>query len=426
MRSGLAWCAAILAGCAFDGSGIDHGARPDADPDAPDADRTMPDADPTAPDAGCIDLGLTFEPANVDECDLPASMGSFRFTAGEPHQIDTSSNTIRTGATLVTTLAHAVILQDGTSLQAMVIVADSLEVDANALVQVTGSRPLIVIAKGNFAVLGVIDASAAGPIGGPGANLQCFTGAGAAGSTQLGNQLPTADPGGSGGGGGAFATVGGTGSRVSPQTILDPPTAGGAVWSSTLTPLVGGCAGGAGGVAVASDTAAAGGGGGGALELVAGGTLVIEGTVSASGGGGRGANIGEAAQQSGGGGGGGSGGGLLLQAPSVALMGCALTANGGAGGEGARDTGPGTSGGDGLTDDDVAAQGGSGVAGGNGGAGAVLVAAGEAATVGMGDTNDTAGGGGGGGGVGRITIRGLQIDSTGGALSSPQFTQNPL
>ncbi len=421
----LAWCAMVLAGCSFDSHGVaDDVVVPDADPNAPDADPSLIDADPTMPDAECPGGALGFVPANVDVCDVPAANGSYRFLSTGEYEIDTTNNAITDGETLITELAHGLIVQSGTSQQAMVIAAQDLDIDADAVVTVHGSRPLIVIVYGTLTVNGLIDGTASAARGGPGAGINCSTGAGTDGTTQLGNQtIPL--PGGSGGGGGAFGTAGGVGAHVSTQTVADPDTAAGAVWASTLSPLVGGCKGGNGGVANAGEVVALGGGGGGALQLVAGTQVLVNGFVSVSGGGGGGAGVGTL-QIAGGGAGGGSGGALLIQSPLFTIQGGVLTANGGGGGEGARDTGPGTPGGEGKLDDDNAAPGGSGVAGGNGGDGGFLVNAGDPGLLGTGSATATAGGGGGGGGVGRIAVKATQIDSSGGAISSPQFTQSPL
>jgi len=420
MRLGLAGCAAVLAGCAFDHSGVEGGGG------SPDADLTAPDANPI--DAGCSGSQLPFAPVNVDACDLPISMGDFRFSDGIAHEIDTSTNTIRSDGQVVTDLAHALVVQDGSTVEAMVILAQDLEIANGAEVRVTGTRPLILVAIGELRIDGLLDGSGslAGP--GPGGDLAaaCATGTGANGETQAGNQTIVVQ-GGSGAGGGAYGNAGGTGAHVSPQTTIDDDTVGGTAWGiNTLSPLTGGCRGGNGGVAEDAHAAAPGGGGGGAIELVAGEQVRIGGVVTVSGGGGGGAGTGQPTELGGGGGGGGSGGALLLQSPSVLVASGKLTANGGGGGEGRRDTAAGMPGAAGSATGDNPAQGGSGVAGGNGGDGGALLLLGEDGEVGTGSVTATAGGGGGGGGVGRIHIRVSLLDLMGSDVVSPPFTQGGL
>lgn len=412
MRPGLVCCCGVLAACSFDGGGVgddvgrDDASVFDADPNAPDA---------SAIDAGCGGAALSFEPANVSRCDIPAPLGAYTFPDLKI-DVDTTAGEIRIGGGApVTVLATAIVTQTGSSVEAMVISATDLTIPAGVEMSVTGSRPLIIVAIGSMTVNGRISAIGGLESSGPGANLLCTTGAGHPGVVQ------TADnglDGGAGGGGGAYGSAGGTGGYVSPLVPVPVATPGGAAWgNTTLTPIVGGCSGGTG-AEIDLGMVDAGGGGGG-LELVGESVIVTgSGEVTASGGGGSGA-MDEAA----GGGGGGSGGAILFHAVGLTIAG-AVTANGGAGGEGRRDTAVGTNGGGGNSTRataTTAAIGGSGAAGGNGGNGGVLLLTGGNAEAGQGSTTETAGGGGGGGGVGRIHFDADSLNLVGGVFSpTPQ------
>jgi len=400
MRAGLLCCCGLLAACSFDGGGI----AGDDEPGAPDAG---PDA------SGCGGEALSFQPANVERCAIPAPRGDFTFP-DEIVTVDTAAGTIRRASGgLVDDLASAIVTQPGSELEAMVIAANDLTLGAGTELRVTGTRPLILVAVGTMTIDGSVLATAALDQPGPGADLACTTGAGAPGVTQT---VENGLDGGAGGGGGGLGTPGGTGAYVSPVVAEPVAVAGGAAWGGDeLVPLVGGCSGGGG--ATPAGTRTRGGGGGGALGLVAerilvGGTAVI----SASGGGGRGAE-----PETGGGGGGGSGGAIRFEGPEATIAG-AVIANGGGGGEGRRNTQAGMPGADGSSARVTAmtpAPGGMGAAGGNGGSGGVLLAGGGNAEAGIGATENTAGGGGGGGGVGRIRIEVASLDLAGGVFSPP-------
>ena len=409
MRPGLLSLCGLLVGCSFDGGGVSDdvvtidASRIDADPD-------VPDASPNAPDAGCGGADLSFEPANVARCDIPTPNGDFTFPE-QKVEIDTSTGTIMIGGVPSTELARAVVTQTGSSLEALVVSARDLTIPADVEIRATGSRPLILVAVGSMTVSGRITVAGAPGAPGAGADLACATGAGQPGAIQ------TADndlDGGAGGGGGGFGTAGGTGAYVSPVVAKPQATAGGADWGNiTLAPLVGGCSGGTG--AELDGGAVAAGGGGGGLQLV-GETIIVtsSGEVTASGGGGRGAE-----DEAAGGGGGGSGGAVLFHADGLTIAGV-ITANGGAGGEGRRDTQAGTPGENGNTARLTAttpAEGGHGAAGGNGGDGGVLLVAGAGAEAGVGSDTETAGGGGGGGGVGRVRLLATTMNLVGGVFS---------
>jgi hypothetical protein len=250
---------------------------------------------------------------------------------------------------------------------------------------VTGTRPLVVVATGQLDVAGTIDAAShIGGTSGPGADpAACVAGA-----------VPAGDEGGPGG---SFGTVGGAGGAVdlAASVAAGPPT---------LKPLDlrGGCPGSSG----SGGNAGASGRGGGALYLIAN-ELSITGTVNASGAGGRGAGL------SAGGGGGGAGGMIVLDAATLTVANSArIFANGGGGGEG----GGGSNGGDDGVDSTAPATAGLGGAGnaGAGGDGGDGAANGLPAERG-GNGADSGGGGGGGAGV----IRVLPAQTIGGSISPP-------
>ncbi|MCB9561493.1 MAG: hypothetical protein H6708_13890 [Kofleriaceae bacterium] len=216
-------------GCSFDHAGVDmtiDAAGGDDSPDAPPApDATdVPDAAP--PDAACGGMALTFTPANVDACAIPPSQGDFTFPDAKV-TIDTTAGTVRTpGGPLA--VAHAIVTQTDGATEAMVISADDLTVPAGVDVVVTGSRPLIVVALGTMDVAGTLDAGGTMGVAGPGGDLACATGAGAAGVTQVDADGHT---GATGGSGGARGTDGGGGAYVSPVTNNPQMITGGQAWA---------------------------------------------------------------------------------------------------------------------------------------------------------------------------------------------------
>jgi hypothetical protein len=194
---------------------------------------------------------------------------------------------------------------------------------------VTGSRPLVVLATKTLTVNGVLDVASHGgtaPKTGPGApflNCQGFT------------ATPTSSSsGGAGGAGANFMTRGGAGGDgnggmagnsggTTPTVAGGPPTA-----------LRAGCTGQAGGDGDGS-SGGVGGAGGGALYLLAGMSITIgnAGIINASGAGG-----GAGGDQAGGGGG-GSGGMIVLHAPTISAANGRLLANGGGGASGGNNGG---------------------------------------------------------------------------------------
>ena len=199
---------------------------------------------------------------------------------------------------------------------------------------VTGPRPLVLVATNNITIDGVLDVASHGggsPKTGPGApfsNCQQFMspptanvagGAGGAGATFMSKGAAGGD-----GNGGMAGNSGGT--AMSP--LGTNPTA-----------LRGGCTGQAGAAGDGS-SGGTGGIGGGAVFLLSGGTIAItqNGIVNASGAGGA------AGGDQAGGGGGGSGGMIVLYANAIAAPNGRLLANGGGGASGGNNGGgnPGT------------------------------------------------------------------------------------
>jgi hypothetical protein len=196
-------------------------------------------------------------------------------------------------------------------------------------VNVTGSRPLVLLATQTINVTGVLDVASHGganPKTGPGApfgNCQGFTatpsssvsgGAGGAGA----NFMTRGGAGGDGNGG-----MAGNSGGTTPTAPGTPPTA-----------LRGGCTGQPGGDGDGT-SGGAGGAGGGAVFLLAGTSITIgnAGIINASGAGGA------AGGDQAGGGGGGSGGMIVLYAPTLDTPNGRLLANGGGGASGGNNGG---------------------------------------------------------------------------------------
>lgn len=293
---------------------------------------------------------------------------------------------------------------------ALLYLAD-LTVAEGVTVRVTGSRPLVVIASGNIALGGVIDAGAHGAEPGPGGG---GNGPGpGAGQSGL-HQGAYLDP---GGGGAGHATAGARGGDACEGDCavdaVAPGGAGGPMYGDVAVAVLGGGSGGgqsgAGGLFACPP--AVGGAGGGAVQLYATGAITVaaSGGISAGGGGG-GGGFGFFCSDSGGGGG-GSGGVVYLQARAIELAGV-LAANGGGGGSdgGALDGRPGA---DGALGAEPAAGGvpsDADSAGGAGGTGSLAPASGP-------DVNGALNGGGGGGAVGYIVLH--CTDFAGAGVISP-------
>lgn len=263
---------------------------------------------------------------------------------------------------------------------------------AENAVNVTGTKPLVLVAGGTIIIDARLDAASHRmPLKrGPGANPS---------SCDAGTQ-----PGTSGGGaGGSMIGAGGAGG-----TDAGGANRGTSGAVQTITTLRGGCSGQKGGTgALGGD----GGNGGGALYLIAEGSIVISAAINASGEGGHG-GLQSAGNGGGGAGGGGAGGMIGLDSPSIMNMGAGVVfANGASGGEG----GSGAAGGNGsggLEPIGAAASGISGgdtASGGDGGGGSAGGTAGGTANGSDGLAGQllqgrSGGGGGGGGGGGIIKV----------------------
>ncbi|HTR52479.1 MAG TPA: hypothetical protein VMJ10_17315 [Kofleriaceae bacterium] len=263
----------------------------------------------------------------------------------------------------------------------------------NGTIRVIGNYPAAFVADGDITIAGTMDAGCA--IGIPGAGgffggMQGVDGSGSGGGMR--------GAGDDGAGGGGYGGTGGIGGASSANVA----SGGMAFGDPTITTLLGG--GGGGGAMITG-----GGAGGGAIQLASNGTIAIAagGGIGAGGCGAPGKHNGGA-----GGGGGGAGGTILLEAPTVSILG-ALAVNGGGGASGGMLE---DSGSDGTLDRNQALGGAGGGTGGAGGAGA----AGAIANGSGGATAQLSGGGGGG--IGRIRINtrggsGLTIDTD--AVMSP-------
>jgi hypothetical protein len=281
-----------------------------------------------------------------------------------------------------------------------------------AATQVTGSRPLVVVASGDITVTGDLDAAShRGGQSGPGATTQTCTGY---------TRAPTASTNGAGGGAGAtFRTRGGDGGDGN-----NTSDSGGAAPTADPAPTVlrAGCTGqnGASGTSPGNN-GGTGGTGGGAVYLAAAGTLMIDSgvVIDVSGAGGT-AKTSPGSGFDAGGGGGGSGGMLLLQAATYSVSGAVLVANGGGGSSGGDDDTAATSG----SDPDPAAittpapggpsTGNAGGVGDNGFAGSTQATNGQDQP-----TNNGGGGGGGGGGYvkANAALTGAQVSA--GEIAAP-------
>ncbi len=270
-------------------------------------------------------------------------------------------------------------------------------IDVPSMLQVTGSRALVLIAE-RVTIGGTLDVAshrAAAP--GPAAN---------AASCGAFAQTPANQATGAGGGaGGSFLTAGGSGGRGDNNAAAGLPS--GPLGASPVV-LRGGCAGQTGGTGSAA--AGAPGAGGGALYIAASELAFgMTGTINASGAGGTGGGM------TSGGSGGGSGGMIVLWSTSGATTGARLLANGGGGASGGTAV-SGTSGNDPMPTSPLApAAGGFG----GGGAGGSGFAGGTPANPGSQANNR--GGGGGGGGAGFVQSN----RALGGATVSPAVVVVP-
>ena len=270
-------------------------------------------------------------------------------------------------------------------------------------VRVIGSKPLVLIATGTITVSGTIDIASHTMLASRGAgsapDAACNYGTG-----PTGGQNPETRA----GGGGSFGGSGGYGGLRNNQTRTDDSGKPGApILIAAPTTLRGGCRGQDGNTA----PIAIGGLGGGAILLAAGTSIDITASaaINASGAGGNGGS------NLRGGAGGGSGGMIVLDAPTVNVLG-RVFADGGGGGEGG---GTGNAGADGADPNGtIVPRGGNGNAGegSDGGDGSYLtVLTGE-----DGGNEGADSGGGGGGGAGVIWIHAQGGARTGIISPSPK------
>jgi hypothetical protein len=321
--------------------------------------------------------------------------------------ISTDNGTV-TGPDGAIAVANTIIAQPGGPML-RVLMAKSFSVGN---VRVTGTAALAIVAADSITINGVLDLSADGVTGGPGASTCSVIGAGGRPNPGGFVRVPADNSGGyptflwsvGGGGGGGFGSSGGTGGDAGSFTGGGPGTTNG---GATLVPLRGGCPG-------ADDRGGPNGGaGGGAVQLVANGSVHLvdvgatKGGIHVGGGGGRAGDLGRADASDTnvvwGSGGGGAGGGILIEASALVLdAGTGLLAAGGAGagwgacapaahGTDAPANASTPSGGSCSSGTTPATTGGDGATTGDGGGGQSMTHTGGSA-------------GGGGGGLGRIRI----------------------
>lgn len=279
-------------------------------------------------------------------------------------------------------------------------VVKSFRVEANAILEVEGKLPIVIVALDKMEILGTVRVNGSGTSAAPGGFISDQSDAKGGGPGGGGAGSAT-----NGAGGGSYCGVGGEGSANSNGVTAN----GGKVYGTPeISPLVGGSGGGSRNLK--------GGSGGGAVQLVSGGSFLLSatGVIHAGGGGGSSGSTTGA--------GGGSGGAILIEADSATILGT-LAANGGGGGSGGEyvdgsDATPDDASALGSTSTDGASKGGNGAA---------------AATIngGNGTRAEKAYPAGGGGGAGRI-----RINTTSGAAtisgtispsaSTPCFTQGKL
>jgi hypothetical protein len=368
----MRWLLLVAAGCQFT-----HGAKnSDGGGDGPDAidapfvqDGFNPDCFGTRPFSFC----LTAEPSGATNLSgMTVDTGSASDGMCEAN----GGHKAMVGSTL-----------------ACVLGGNTLNVDSGSTLTVTGSLPVVLVARGNLTIAGYVyvgsDRSGNQNVG-PGANWPTCDATGTTGVTNGG--------GGGGGAGGSFGGLGGNGGNGNGGVAKGGTAA--AVAMQPLAALRGGCPGAAGGDGQGG-TAGGSANSGGAIFVIARGTLTISGEIDAAG------EAGDSGQASkGGAGGSGSGGMIVLAGGTIAASGAKINANGGGGGGAADNNNSGANG------DDVAGDmptlpaaggpsGGSAAGGGGpGGAGASGPGNGGNGSGG----GSSGGGGGGGGGFGVIHV----------------------
>ena len=330
-----------------------YDARPDAPPDAV---------------AGCYGVGI------VAVCPDGSITGQDQLTVGSTMTLDTSTSP----------LCEPYHLPSGASDTAFCMIGSkAITISANGRLNVTGTKPLVLLGTNSITIDGVLDVSShRGGIAGAASNSAACDNANSAGTQ--------------GGPGGSFTSIGGDGGAGA---------VGGRAAASPAIGMVNALRGGCRGIDGAGPNGGAGGRGGGAVALISE-AIRIGGTVNASGAGGSGAGLDS------GGGGGGSGGMIVLDGIVTLVAGARVLANGGGGGEGGGSGNGGNSGTD-PTFPLVPANGGGGNAsgggdGGDGAAGSINATDGR---------SDTGSGGGGGGAFGVIRV--FPSQNLAGSISPP-------
>jgi hypothetical protein len=341
----------------------------------------------------CSDAGVISEP----QC-----FGHRLAQFGEICDPVSSTTMLLLDTDLDTRTADCLMHMQGDGREVCVLVADDIVV--TGAVHVTGSRPLVLLAKHDLTIAasGSLDAG----------SRTTGNSAGAGHRTCVVNEGTTSSGGSGGGAGGGFGGAGGAGGNGYDTA------SGGAATAPLPVPdvLVGGCDGSPGGGGASNA-----GLGGGALYLIAGNVLQVDGKVNAGGGGGR---TGVALQ---GGGGGGSGGMIVLEARVVNASND-VTAHGGGGTGGAGATGVTVPGADSIAayigagaPGSAGTQGSTGMDtfGGKGGNGSTSTN--PAGQIGENKTGLFAGaaGGGGGGGAGYILLESIENPSMTAGVISP-------
>ena len=345
------------------------------------------------PDGGREDGGGTVADActsfasYLDTCALPAGApleldGTFT--------LDTDTGTLTSvNGSAVPVITTATVATTPGNVEVLALVVTDLQLRANARLRGEGTRPLVVVARGE---IHLEDGSAISvSVGGAGARTTCEGGA-TAGADDGG--------GGGGGGGGGFGGEGGAGGEGDSDNGRSAGGMAGAADAPSMV-LRGGCPGGSGGRGQSGELGGVGGLAGGVAYVVSavGIEVGVDAGVAAGGEGGRGGGHHTGFYGDAGGGGGGSGGMIVVEAPHI--RGGVLAANGGAGGEGSGNRDSGRAGGDGRFDAmpalPAASNSATGAEGGAGGAGTMPTGAAPANV-------NQGGGGGGGGGVGVIRV----------------------
>jgi hypothetical protein len=357
-----------------DDAGTDSAVAPDTGSGPPDAGGgPAPDA------AGSVDANA----GSDGRPDAPSSTSSLSFTPSnfDPTTVNFADAGALTDPQFTQGAGATVMMSDGTF--ANLYVVKSLIVDQSQTLTLSGTLPVVIAAQTTVNIQGkiVVMPGTAGGFVEPNPPAAGNPGPGAGGN---GAVPPNT---GSAAAGGSFCGIGGLGGASTGTSAAGGPHYS----SSTLSPLIAGSAGGNGACGL-------GGGGGGAIQITAGVSITI-GPFGAINAGGQGGTAG--CENIGGPGGGGAGGAILLEAPSVTILG-AVAANGGGGG--AQNT-QGQSGVSGMASN-VPAAGGSPSAG--VGSAGPTIAGGDGIDADAGALFDV----GGGGGAGRIRIN----TSTGGFI----------